>query len=1350
MSASTSGLNPEASTWGSWNQPQNHNNSNTAAESSSVPQPGSSGRGRRNRGPAGEPTRGRDSGRGRGRAGQRSLAQRAPGSQPSQQQPEQAPPPPQQPAQLQAGQQQQQQQPPRQPRQQLDQSTNRGARGNGRSSRGGRGGRAGASIVPLRAFGSQLSRAEPPAGAPQGEGSSRSTRNRRRNNQRGGHADDGASVAASEATGATASSPRLPPSTASDLTTRIHEDIDSGNYDCPICLNAVTRKTRVWSCSMCYHVAHYSCVASWVKKAHEQGLALDKIRCPACNSEDSNSSWTSFHEKKLCWCGKQKTAGAAPAALPPHSCGRICGRKRQNAQQPACDHTCPTMCHAGPCPPCTEMGPLMTCFCGKQTSIKECALSTGLGVSWSCGAPCSQLMACGVHRCERTCHVDDCGPCKVPLPSTCYCGKVDRELLCKDRKAPETSWSASTASSFEGTFDCNAVCGRAFDCGKHHCTKPCHAQDEQAEHCPTSVDIVTHCLCGKTHLALILGSGERTSCDDPVPSCGKVCNKKLPGCSHACQELCHDTAKPCPPCKQIIDDICACHQTTHQVVCGDSDARDAAQCDSVCRAWLNCKQHRCPNICCSGKPKAAQRILQSKRKAAAPVDFEAEHMCVRPCGRVLKCGRHTCPQVCHKGACHSCVSYLHEALSCPCGRTAIEPPYLCGTTLPRCDFDCPRPLPCGHASVPHRCHDVQGRDGRQAQPCPRCQRLVTKSCLCGKLVLQKVACGADNIQCNNTCGATLKCGVHKCRLGCHAPGRCEDADADGDVCSQVCGRPKSLCGHGCTEPCHGAESRCSEAEACGGAVEIHCPCGRLAKRVRCNAKESEQAEQTAHAEDSGEAEQTDAAPPARLLECDDECLRIKRNIALREALRISDDYKDEHMVYSGAQMEYFMANRAFATAQETTLREFAAASTTSAADASAAASDSAKRALSFKPMKRHERQFVHSMAETLGLRSEARDEEPHRYVIVSRPIKGVNAVADSPGADTLAATSAIPELTLAESEEIYKRLKDRAAEDAALAASEALKEQAAKELELDKLGKQKQAELLAQRVLLPPFNAIYVPAAATAAGSPPLACDAFQAILEAWQQTVPERADDRATLEEHALDQGSFVLRIDMPGSSLECLETFLMFVLSYLVDPSALPSATAHLCHVDEQWNVLRRATTDADAETGDRATSQWNIVAGRTGERSGMSTPATSTVSPPSLAASSSASASGSGSGSFPAFGSGSGSGSGSSSTPPKRIFTLRKKVVTTSRNSSASSSSAAFRSEAERRRWMDILAAQPTEEIEADDVDDTDDINAGEAAEGNSEEAGSAVEEPTAEQQEPEAADIDQAPSNDLAVV
>ena len=530
-----------------------------------------------------------------------------------------------------------------------------------------------------------------------------------------------------------------------------------------------------------------------------------------------------------------------------------------------------------------------------------------------------------------------------------------------------------------------------------------------------------------------------------------------------------------------------------------------------------------------------------------------------------------------------------------------------------------------------------------------------------------------------------------------------------------------MCGHGCTEPCHGAESKCSEAEACGGAVEIHCPCGRLAKRVRCNAKASDQAGPTVPTEEPGEepgeAGPTDVAEttPPRLLECDDECLRIKRNTALREALRISDDYKDEHLAYAGAQMEYFMANRAFAAAQETALRAFAAA-----------APDSAnKKALAFKPMKRHERQFVHAMAETLGLRSEARDEEPHRYVIVSRPIRGVNAVAVSGGADT-PATPSVPELTLGESEEIYKRLKDRAAEDAVLAASEALKGQAAKdkELVLDRLEKEQAALRVAQSVLLPPFNAIFVPAAATAAGSSPLACDAFQAIREAWQQTVPERADDHATLEEHALDQGGVVLRIAIPGSSHESVEALLVFVLSYLVDPSALPSATPHLCHVDAQWNVLRRAPADADAET---ATSQWNIVAGRTGERSGASTPATSTVSPPSLVASSSASVSG--------------SGSASGSAPAKRIFTLRKKVVTTSRNSSASSPFAAFRSEAERRRWMDILAAQPTE-AEAEELDGDGDVEA--AGQESSKEVGSAVEEKA------HADAIDEAPSETVAAV
>ncbi|KAL1893778.1 FKBP12-associated protein [Sporothrix stenoceras] len=1283
MSAPRPGLNPEA----------------TAQDSTDL-RP-SAARGRRQRG--GQNDAGR--GRGRGRNG-RPAVQDGPVAQQRQQQqqpPQQSEQPTQQPA--------QQVQPPAQPP-----AHGRG-RGRGGLTRGSRGGRGGGSLIaPPRMFGNQLSGSQP-ASVPEGQvlpngpangndTPSQPSRNARRRAARAAAAQAAASEAASEA-GSVASygAPKGPPSLAPDMPTRMHEDIDSGNYDCPICLNAVTRGSKIWACSMCYHVAHFACVSAWVKQALNQGLAIDKIRCPACNTEaaaastaannetENSGGGAGFFGRKLCWCGKQKAAGIAPPALPPHSCGRICGRGRAD-----CHHTCPNPCHAGPCPPCTEMGPLITCFCGKETSIKPCA--AGAQRSWICGAVCDNTLACRTHKCRRTCHPDDCGACTVPMPSTCFCGKTQQDVPCKDREHAQTSanygqlvYGGAATSSFEGTFKCDTVCGRAFDCGKHFCKKPCHAQDASPAHCPTSPDVITHCLCGKTLLSSA-GAPARTSCEDPIPACDKVCDKIIK-CGHACPETCH--AGACPPCLKIVDASCNCGQMTSPVVCSDRAAHDNVQCETVCRSWLSCKQHRCNIVCCPGKPKAAARMKMPKRRngvqgSTAQEEIEAEHTCLRPCGRLLKCGQHTCPQVCHKGACHSCVAYILEDMSCPCGQTVVQAPYLCGTVLPSCDADCPRPLPCGHPSIPHRCHDSQ------QQPCPRCQRLVSKSCLCGKLVLNRVACGADNIQCSNICGKTLKCGVHTCRLPCHAEGKCEETtDTTGEgaavttVCSQVCGRPKATCGHPCANPCHGADDVCSETDPCGAAIEVTCPCQRQTRKVRCNVSAS------------------DPTPTYRRPECDDECLRIQRNAQLKDALRISDDYKDEHLVYSTALMEYFMANRAFATAQEVKIRSFFGsspstpaepASTTTSVSASAVPTSNEKACI-FRPMKRHERQFLHLLAESFNLRSESRDEEPHRYVFLTRPRTG---------------TPAVPNISLAESEEIYLRLRDKAKAEAdereaeaALAASlklkEATQEAAAARNGVDATRPADRSERKR------PFNAIFVPAAlaATVAANSGktaktdgdgdstatptiLDNDAFQTIVEAWHEQQQQQRrwalspglgsssslNKAATLNQHTVEpSGDVILRVLIQATPPAVVEQLLVFLLSYMnawwsTDTDTDEKQLA-LCHVDAQYSILRMGKKSMDNTANSDDDDQWNIVAGTSSasrQDSAVGTPVNGGVgSPP------------------------------TTQQPPlstKRVvFKLRQKQKTASMTTAAA--------EAERKRWMAILAQQATEEEKEEEVEE-----------------------------------------------
>lgn len=186
-------------------------------------------------------------------------------------------------------------------------------------------------------------------------------------------------------------------STASDLATRIHEDISNGQYECVICTNEVLRNSRVWSCSICWTVAHMSCVRKWysnqMKKSDQpEGLAPKGWRCPGCNSAMTEEP-TSYH----CWCGKELNPQSIPG-LPPHSCNQTCAKPR-----PTCPHPCGLVCHAGPCPPCQLMGPSISCYCGKNVSTKRCA-ETDYAHGFSCGEICGDLLPCGEHECQQPCH----------------------------------------------------------------------------------------------------------------------------------------------------------------------------------------------------------------------------------------------------------------------------------------------------------------------------------------------------------------------------------------------------------------------------------------------------------------------------------------------------------------------------------------------------------------------------------------------------------------------------------------------------------------------------------------------------------------------------------------------------------------------------------------------------------------------------------------------------------------------------------------------------------------------------------------------------------------------------------
>ncbi|KAF2730570.1 hypothetical protein EJ04DRAFT_412866, partial [Polyplosphaeria fusca] len=745
--------------------------------------------------------------------------------------------------------------------------------------------------------------------------------------------------------------PQLPKSTAPDIATRTHEDIDNGHYECAICTEEMRRNSKAWSCRTCWTVFHLHCIKKWSTNegsAAARQQAQDgelppprQWRCPGCNLPKDTLP-TSFS----CWCEKEQDPKPL-SGLPPFSCGQTCARPR--ALPKKCPHPCPSICHAGPCPPCAQMGPTQFCFCGRKSITRRC-VDTDYENGWSCGEACGELMPCGEHLCPRPCHEGLCGACEVRLPARCYCGQTQKDIMCCDRGFPvESSHSHIAADGSEaiehwtGAFECPNTCGRAFDCGKHECEKPCHQQHASIPHCPRAPDVVTHCPCGKTPL-IEISNVARQSCQDPIPNCSEPCGKSL-DCGHACMQPCHQG--DCMPCLKLVDIACRCGRTTSSTICHQG-TEEPPQCMRVCRVSLNCGRHECGDRCCPGERKASER--QTKRRRPRPLDpasnhrhthpdeaFEAEHICTRTCGRPLKCGNpdHECQELCHRGACGTCREAIFEEISCNCGRTVLQPPLPCGTIAPPCRFDCERPKNCGHRQVAHNCH-------QDNEECPKCPFLTTKPCLCGRNTLKNQPCWLNEVRCGAICGRPLRCGAHTCQKQCHRAGECEEP------CRQVCGKDLTTCGHPCMATCH-SPSPCKEERPCQHKIFITCDCQRIKQETRCNAS------------NTGDGNLN------RTLKCDDECARLERNRKLALALNIDPaTHQDDHIPYSADTMNMYLQNSTWAAAQEKMFRVFAA--------------DPEAKRLRFKPMPPNQRAFLHSIAEDFGFDSESMDPEPHRHI----------------------------------------------------------------------------------------------------------------------------------------------------------------------------------------------------------------------------------------------------------------------------------------------------------------------------------------------------------------------------------
>jgi len=537
----------------------------------------------------------------------------------------------------------------------------------------------------------------------------------------------------------------------------------------------------------------------------------------------------------------------------------------------------------GPCPPCFQVHmPPQTCFCGKDSRLVRCCDYDPNLPGWSCGQPCSTPLNCNAaevalsdgkvkqHTCQVSCHQGPCPPCQIKETVSCYCGKHEKEIACSDKEFPKQSYGSrgEEVTAWLGFYKCPDLCGRKFECGIHECEKQCHPQDAETMECSRSPERIKFCPCGRTHISDL---GDRRSCQDPIPTCTKVCEKTL-ACGHICQSNCH--LGDCPRCELLISVKCRCGQKAFELPCY-RDGEKEVLCERMCTSMKSCGRHHCGAQCCSG-----------------------DHLCTKICGRSLKCGNHNCTVLCHRGPCPPCLEASFEPLLCTCGKTEIPPPVRCGTGFPSCPHPCIIEPSCGHPSVAHTCHTPD-------ESCPKCPYLVEKTCMCGKKVVRNQPCfraQAGAVSCGMACGALMPCGFHRCQASCHRHAN------EGIKCTEKCGKPRKSCGHACPLKCH-SPSACDESTPCQAPVTVRCDCGLRKQEITC------------------QASSTEPSKGLKNLPCTELCVRTERNKRLAEALDIDTTasfYEPENMKggYEMKTLEFFNNNKVWCMDIEKTLREF--------------------------------------------------------------------------------------------------------------------------------------------------------------------------------------------------------------------------------------------------------------------------------------------------------------------------------------------------------------------------------------------------------------------------------------------
>ncbi|AOW03873.1 hypothetical protein B0I73DRAFT_128834 [Yarrowia lipolytica] len=294
--------------------------------------------------------------------------------------------------------------------------------------------------------------------------------------------------------------------------------------DCPPC-----KETVKMHCSCGRQTFSVPCGTSETPKCTHKCAALLSCRKHYCMDECCEWEAVAIQREKQ----RKKTGAQIPVEEPKHHCEKNCNRLLKCGI-----HRCPDRCHSGACKPCMQATSWddVNCPCGRTTTYAPIRCGTALEV---CAWPCERDPPCGHRRIQHTCHSDSepCPPCPVLMNKPCQCGKstvkgvrcFQTQVTCSQTCGELLACGVHKCSKHchvpGECEECTHGCGKTLSCG-HVCKAPCHAPFpcDESELCKEKVEVT--CECGNIVEERECGGSKSTKRHEEELPCSADCYNK--------------------------------------------------------------------------------------------------------------------------------------------------------------------------------------------------------------------------------------------------------------------------------------------------------------------------------------------------------------------------------------------------------------------------------------------------------------------------------------------------------------------------------------------------------------------------------------------------------------------------------------------------------------------------------------------------------------------------------------------------------------------------------------------------------------------------------------------------------